>query len=350
MAGKKICISGRNIGKNYIPLVIAEIGINHGGDFNTAIKMIDSAKRAGVKIVKFQCHIVEEEMSTLAKNTIPGNSKESIWNIMKRCELKEEEEIRLKEYVESQGMIYLSTPFSFAAIDRLEKMNIAAYKIGSGEMNNLLFVETIAKKNKPIIISTGMNDINMVKRVIGVIEKYHKNYVIMHTTNLYPTNPKYIRLGALKEIENIFGENNIIVGLSDHTLNNNACIAAMALGASVVERHYTDTKDRIGEDIVCSMDEEECRELIQAAKEIFLMRNGSKNNIEEEDVTRQFAFSTVVTKQYMSKGERITLDKVTTKRPGIKGIYAYDIHDIIGKKINKNIKKDNHIEWQDIEG
>ena len=137
---KYIEISGRKIGLDYKPLVIAEIGINHNGSLIEVKKLANAAKKAGAEIVKHQTHIINKEMSELAKKAIPGNSPYSIWDIMARCALTEDEELEFKEYVESLGMIFISTPFSFAAVDRLEKFNVPAYKIGSGEMNNYEFV------------------------------------------------------------------------------------------------------------------------------------------------------------------------------------------------------------------
>lgn len=198
---KYIEINERKIGQDYPPLVIAEIGINHNGCLKTAMEMVDAAKRAGVEVIKHQTHIPDEEMSPLAKKAIPGNSSYSIYDIMSRCALSEEDEIKLKEYVEKQNMIFISTPFSFAAVDRLEKMNVPAYKIGSGEMNNYEFVSYVASKNKPIILSTGMNDIQAIKKAVNCIRQYHNNFVLLHTTNLYPTPSNLVRLGALEELK-----------------------------------------------------------------------------------------------------------------------------------------------------
>lgn len=340
-------IEGRKVGLNFEPLVIAEIGINHGGSLEVAKQMVDAAKRAGIEIVKHQTHIVEEEMSDSAKQVIPGNSNDSIYDIMERCSLNEEEEKQLQQYVKDSGMIFISTPFSFAAVDRLEKMNVPAYKIGSGEMNNYKLVEYIASKNKPVILSTGMNHLQAVKKAVNAIKKYHNNFAILHTTNLYPTPVNLVRLNALEEIKKEFdGE---IIGLSDHTTNNTACICAMAMGASIVERHFTDTMDRKGEDIICSMDEQNARELVKASKDVFLMRGGHKDKIQEEQVTRDFAFNTIVLSKDMKKGEILTEKTMTTKRPGNVGIPAEEFDNLIGKVINKDLKKNSHLKYEDIE-
>ena len=152
----EIIINGRKLGSAHEPLVIAEIGINHEGSFKKAIKLIDAAAGVGCECVKFQTHIIEDEM--IPNDVIPGNATESIWDIMKRCALTAEEEAKLKKYTESKNMIFLSTPFSRAAAERLYELEVGMYKIGSGECNNYPLVEHIAKYGKPIILSTGMND------------------------------------------------------------------------------------------------------------------------------------------------------------------------------------------------
>jgi len=165
-------ISGRKIGEDYPPLVIAEIGINHEGSLEIAKEMVDAAHRAGAEMVKHQTHIVEDEMSSAAKKVIPGNADISIYEIMKRCALDEADERSLKEYAESKGMIFISTPFSRAAANRLENFEVLAYKIGSGECNNYPLLEHIAGFGKPVILSTGMNSIESVKKAVAIFDKY----------------------------------------------------------------------------------------------------------------------------------------------------------------------------------
>ncbi|RKJ31603.1 polyhydroxyalkanoate biosynthesis repressor PhaR, partial [Butyricicoccus sp. 1XD8-22] len=287
-----ITIGNRKIGENYSPVVIAEIGINHEGSLRVAKQMVDAAYKAGAEIIKHQTHIVEDEMSSEAKKVIPGNTNVSIYEVMERCALNEEDEKALKDYVESKGMIFISTPFSRAAANRLEKMGVQAYKIGSGECNNYPLIEHVAKFGKPMIVSTGMNDINSIKKTVEILEKYNIQYALLHCTNIYPTPPSLVRLGGMLELQKTFP--NAVIGLSDHTLNNNACLAATALGASILERHFTDSKDRPGPDIICSMDPGELNQLIVGSKEIALMLGGKKEAATEEQVTIDFAFATVV--------------------------------------------------------
>lgn len=341
MKNNFIEIDGRKIGADYNPLVIAEIGINHNGSLEIAKEMVDSAYRAGCEIIKHQTHIVSDEMSHEAKKVIPGNADISIYEIMENASLSEDDEIKLKEYVESKNMIFLSTPFSRAAADRLEKMGVKAYKIGSGECNNYPLIEHIAKFGKPMIISTGMNDIKSVRKTVEIVEKYNIPYILMHTTNLYPTPVNLVRLGAIEELKNNFP--NAIIGLSDHTMNNNACLSATALGACVLERHFTDTKDRIGPDIICSADEKELEELIKGTKEIHQMLGGNKTALKEEQVTIDFAFATIVTIKPIKKGDKFTKENIWVKRPGKIGIKAEKYDELLGRIATVDIPNDTHI-------
>jgi N-acetylneuraminate synthase len=341
-----ITISGRRIGKDYKPLVIAEIGINHEGSLKVAKEMVDAAKRAGVEVVKHQTHIVEDEMSRAAKKVIPGNADVSIYDIMARCALNEEDEKALKLYVEEKGMIFISTPFSRAAANRLEKMEVAAYKIGSGECNNYPLLEHIAKFGKPIILSTGMNTIVSVQKAVDIFDSHKVPVGLLHTTNLYPTPVHLVRFGAMTQLHEAFPAK--VFGLSDHTLNNNACLGAVALGASILERHFTDHKQRTGPDIVCSMDEEECSNLIKASEEIWMMRGGTKEPAKEEQVTIDFAFATVCTIKPIKKGEVFTEENIWVKRPGTGEILAEEYKKVIGKIASNDIENDTQLRKEDI--
>lgn len=340
-------IAGRKVGEDFSPLVIAEIGINHEGSLKTAFEMVDAAHKAGVEVVKHQTHIVEDEMSGAAKKVIPGNANVSIYEIMERCSLNEEDEIKLKEYVESKGMIFISTPFSRAAANRLERMNVKAYKIGSGECNNYPLLEHIAQFGKPVILSTGMNTIESVQKAVAIFDKYQVPIALLHTTNLYPTPPNLVRFGAMVELNEAFPDK--VFGLSDHTLNNTACLGAVALGASILERHFTDHKQRTGPDIICSMDEKECKELIQFSSEMALMRGGTKQPAKEEQVTIDFAFATVCSIAPIKKGEQFTKENIWVKRPGTGEILAEDFNTILGKVATRTIENDEQLTWKDIE-
>jgi len=342
----KIKIGRRIVGFNYKPLVIAEIGINHEGSLEVAKQMVDAAYSAGAEVIKHQTHVIEDEMSKEAKKVIPGNTNVSIYEVMERCALNEEDENELKKYVESKGMIFLSTPFSRAAADRLERMGVLAYKIGSGECNNYPLIEYIASFGKPMIVSTGMNNINSVRKTVEILERYNIEYALLHCTNLYPTPPHLVRLGGMIELQKEFP--NAVIGLSDHTVNNNAALAATALGASILERHFTDSKERMGPDILCSMDPKELSELISGSIEIAQMRGGKKEAAKEEQVTIDFAFATVVTTKDIKAGDVLTNENIWVKRPGTGEIKAEHYYEIIGKKVKRDISIDEHLKWEDI--
>jgi len=342
----EIKIGNRLIGQKYQPLVIAEIGINHGGSIDVALSMVDAAKAAGVEVVKHQTHIVEDEMSSYAKKVIPGNSNKSIYEIMKSCALDEDDELTLKNYVEKSGMIFISTPFSRAAADRLEGMNVEAYKIGSGECNNYPLLEHISNFGKPVILSTGMNSVKSIKKAVSIFKKKSVPLALMHTTNIYPTPAHLVRLGALTEMMEYFPD--LVIGLSDHTENNYACLGAVALGASILERHFTDSMKRKGPDIVCSMDQNACAELIEGSKILFQERGGTKGPVKEERPTIDFAFATVVSINKIKAGEKFTKENIWVKRPGIGEINAEDYNNVLGKLAVRDIPIDTHIGYNDI--
>lgn len=339
-------IAGRRIGYDYEPLVIAEIGINHEGSIEVAKQMVDAAKEAGVEVVKHQTHIVEDEMSSAAKNTIPGNADVSIYEIMRRCALNEHEEFELKSYVESNGMIFISTPFSRAAADRLHKWNVPAYKIGSGECSNYPLLKHIASFGKPIILSTGMNSMESIRKAVAIFKKHNVPYALLHTTNLYPTPNHLVRLNAMVEMQQAFPD--AVVGLSDHTLTNHACFGAVALGASILERHFTDHTSRTGPDIVCSMDVQACKELIEGAGIIAQQRGGHKAPAKEEQVTIDFAFATICSIQSIKEGETFTKQNLWVKRPGKDGIPAEEYESVLGKVAAKDIEADVQLSYRDI--
>ncbi|TWH45290.1 N-acetylneuraminate synthase family protein [Sporomusa sp. KB1] len=337
----EIEICGRRIGPNNPPLVIAEIGINHEGSFDKAIQMVDDAANVGCECVKFQTHVIEDEM--IPNDVIPGNAKQSIWEIMKRCALTEEEEIKLKNYVEARKMIFLSTPFSRAAAVRLETMGVSAYKIGSGECNNYPLVEHIAKYGKPVILSTGMNDINSISKAVNIFRSHKVPFALMHCTSMYPTPYNKVRLGALRDLEQRFPD--AVLGLSDHSLSNYPCLGAVALGASILERHFTSDKTWPGPDIEISMDPKNLQELINGSKAIYEAIGGNKTILPEERPTIDFAYACVVAISDITEGAIFTESNIWVKRPGTGEIKADQYNEILGKRSNKYIRKNEQIKW-----
>ena len=343
MANSSFSIGNIKVGIGETPLVIPEIGINHEGSLEVAKLMVDAAHRAGARLIKHQTHVVEDEMSAAAKKVIPGNSDVSIYDVMARCALSEEEEYELMQYTESKGMVFLSTPFSRAAADRLERFGVKAYKIGSGELNNYPLLKHVASFGKPMIVSTGMNDIPSIAKAVDILEASGVDYALLHTTNLYPTDPALVRLGAMQEMMRAFP--GVPVGLSDHTLTNTACIAAMTLGATVVERHFTDVMERPGPDVVCSMDEQTLKALLVAARDVPKMLGGRKEAAKEEQVTIDFAFATAVTIRPVKAGEAFTKENLWVKRPGTGEIKAEHYESLLGKHALCDIENDTQLTW-----
>ena len=343
---KNFNIADREIGDGCSPLVIAEIGINHDGDFEKAKQMVNDAYENGAECVKFQCHIIDDEM--IPNDIIPSNATESIWNLMNRCSFSEEQEIALKKYTEDLGMIYLSTPFSRAAADRLDKMDVCAYKIGSGECNNFPLISHIASFSKPVILSTGMNDMGSISKSVNILKKANIDYAIMHVTSMYPTPYDKVRLNVITQLKEKFPDT--IIGLSDHSFGNYTCFAAISLGASILEKHFTSDKNWSGPDIPISITPEELKDLIVGSKAIFNSLNGKKNILDGEKETAKFAYASIVTTNDIEKGDYFSTDNIWVKRPGTGQIKAEFFDDILNKKSSKSIKKNSQLEWDMVDG
>ncbi|HAY20585.1 MAG TPA: polyhydroxyalkanoate biosynthesis repressor PhaR [Desulfobacterales bacterium] len=340
----RIDIGGRWVGKDCLPLVIAEIGINHEGSFDKAVRMVEDAHRAGCECVKLQCHIVDDEM--IENDVVPANADESIWNMMQRCSLAEAEEAALKELVESKGMIFLSTPFSRAAADRLNRMGVAAFKIGSGECNNYPLVRHIAGFGKPIILSTGMNDLKSVAVAVDILEASRVPYALLHCTSLYPTPYAQVRLGAMLELAQRFPR--AVIGLSDHSIGNYTCFAAVALGAALVEKHFTSDANWPGPDIPISITPDGLADLVRGTAAIHRALGGSKEILAEETPTIRFAYASVVTIKPVKQGERFTEDNIWVKRPGTGEILAPDFPRVLGRRARRDLPANSQLKKEDV--
>lgn len=343
MAKNYIQIGERKIGPEYQPFVIPEIGINHEGDINKAKQMVDDAYNAGAEIVKFQSHVIEDEMIPEAGKVIPGNAKESILEIMSRCALTLEEEIELKEYVEEKGMIYLSTPFSRAAADRLNAMGVQAYKIGSGECNNYPLIDHIASFGKPIILSTGMNNLDSIEKAVEILERRGVQYALLHCVSMYPTPYDRVMLGAIDDLKERFP--NAVLGLSDHSLGNYTCFGSIPYESSILEKHFTSDKSWPGPDVAISIDPAELKDLIVGTDAIWKALGGKKEIQAEEQVTIDFAYSCVVSTKEIKRGEAFTKDNIWVKRPGTGEIKAVDYDKVIDQIADEDIPANVQIKW-----
>ena len=325
------------IGKHHKPAVIVELGINHGGSLERALSMASSALDAGAKIIKHQTHSIHDEMSNEARDIVPANATESIWSVIQNNSLSEHAERELQSYVLSRGGTYISTPFSRSAVDRLMDLDVPAIKIGSGECNNLPLLHYIAQTGKPLILSTGMNDIDSIRRSTELLASFGCPVALLHCTNLYPTPPHLVRLGGIAELMDAFP--GCPVGFSDHSDNPHVAIAAIALGAQIVERHFVDTRAVLGPDVSSSMDVDELRALLEAAEVLQDAKGGGVNPVSEERVTADFAFASVAAIRDIAPGEVLSRENIWVMRPSGGDFPAEEYEAVLGSTAITHISK-----------
>ena len=340
-------IAHREIGPAHPPLVIAEIGINHGGSLDVAKEMVRLAAGAGCEMIKHQTHIVEDEMTDEAKQIFPPNADVSIWEVMAQCALGREDEAELKRYTEELGMIWISTPFSRAACDFLETLDVPAYKIGSGEADNLPLIRHIAKKGKPVILSTGMQTIDTMRASVAILEDAGIDYALLECTNLYPSPAEIVSLKGVTELKSAFP--NAVVGFSDHSIGPEMALASVALGASILERHYTDSRYRKGPDISCSMDPAELRFLIDRSREIWIAANNDKKRTAPEEDVYRFARASVVADADLPAGHVIAEADIWARRPGSGDIPGYDFDKVVGRTLATAVTRNQQLKWSDLD-
>ena len=340
-------IKNRLISYKEPPLIIAEIGINHGGELDVAKKMVDLAFESGCEIIKHQTHFIEDEMTEEAKEIFPPNADISIWDIMDKCALSKTEEISLKNYTEELGMIYLSTPFSRKAADFLAEIGVPAFKIGSGESDNLPLIRHIAAFGKPIILSTGMQNIESIGASVKILKDASVDFALLECTNLYPSPPEIVSLSGITELKQAFP--NALVGFSDHSIGPEMALAAVALGSCILARHFTDSSYRTGPDISCSMDPSELRYLIERSTEIHVARNNKKDRTKAEEDVYRFARASVVADRNLTMGSTLSEKDIWVRRPGSGPIAAFDYDKLIGKTLKNSKKFNEFIDWSDIE-
>jgi sialic acid synthase SpsE len=340
-------ILDRAIGPEHPPFVIAEVGINHEGSLEKALQLVDAAVGAGAEVVKFQCHITEKEM--VPTDMTPGQiSKEKLWDIIKRCELNADEERQVQSYCASKGVMYLSTPFSREAADRLHAMGVPAFKIGSGECNNYPLLEHVARMGKPMIISTGMNDLGSVAKTVATLAPFKVPVALLHCTSMYPTPYDKVRLGGIADLQR--AHPGVPVGLSDHSMGIWTCLGAVALGACILEKHFTISRSWPGPDTGISIEPDELRDLIVGSRAVWQARGGGKTILAEEQPVIEFAYATVVTIKPVRKGEVFSLDNVWVKRPGTGPIHADSLNRVVGKRAAVDIPPDVHVAPDNIVG
>jgi N,N'-diacetyllegionaminate synthase len=334
-------------------LIIAEAGVNHNGDINLAIKLIDAAVDANVDIVKFQTFIAENVISKHAqkadyqKESTGGN--ESQLDMVKKLQLSFNDFIELKKYSEKKGIVFLSTPFDLESVDFLKSLNMGLWKIPSGEITNLPYLRKIGAYNEKVIFSTGMSTLGDIENAIDVIVKagtLKNNITVLHCNTEYPTPMKDVNLKAMLTIKNAFHVN---VGYSDHTLGIEIPIAAVALGATVIEKHFTLDKNMEGPDHRASLEPNELKKMVVSIRNIELaLGTGTKLPSESEQKNTEIARKSLHLAYDLKSGHVLSENDLTVKRPG-NGINPMLINEIIGCKLKADVVKDSILHLKDIE-
>ena len=267
------------VSNNNEPFIIAEAGINHDGDLTKALELIDLAYSSGASAIKFQTHITDKEM--IPTDMKPGNiSDEPLWDIIDRCVLDNDQEKELFDYANKKGILFFSTPFSREGADRLNELGVELFKIGSGECNNLPLLEHVAKFNKPMILSTGMNDISSIKTSVETILNYKVPLALLHCTSIYPAPAETMRLGAIAHLKETFPD--LEIGLSDHSLGISIALGSIAV-ANIVEKHFTKSIEWPGPDNPFSIEPHELKNLVESSKEIWKARGGKKTFLKRKN-------------------------------------------------------------------
>ena len=322
------------------PFIIAEAGINHDGEFEKAIELVDLAIDSGASAIKFQTHITDKEM--IPTDMKPGNiSEESLWDIIDRCVLDNEQERNLFDYAKEKGILFFSTPFSREGADRLNELGVELYKIGSGECNNLPLLNHVANFKKPMILSTGMNDISSIKASVETILNHGVPLALLHCTSIYPAPPETMRLGAITHLKDEFPD--LEIGLSDHSLGISVALGSVAVGANIVEKHFTKSRQWPGPDNPFSIEPNELKNLVDWSKEIWKARGGKKDILDDEKPVIDFAYACVVAIKDINKGEALSLDNIWVKRPGTGEIFAKDFEDVLGKVATVDISENTQL-------
>ena len=330
--------------------IIAEAGVNHNGDINIAKKLVDKAKEAGVDAIKFQTFRAENLVTKEApkaeyqKETTGDGSQ---FEMLKKLELSLEDHIILKKYCEEKGIMFISTPFDYESVDLLEKTDVSLYKVSSGDLTNLPLLSYIANKNKPIILSTGMANLGEVEEAVETISKAGNDRIILlHCTSNYPTAYEDVNLRAMLTMKEAF---KLPVGYSDHTIGIEIPIAAVALGAKVIEKHFTLDRNMKGPDHRASIEPDELKIMVRSIRNIEkAMGDGIKRCNKSEENIRKVARKSIVAGRDISKDEVITINNISFKRPefGLKPKYV-DL--VVGKKARRNIKVNEFITFNDVE-
>ncbi|KGX86363.1 N-acetylneuraminate synthase [Pontibacillus litoralis] len=343
-------IGSKIIGENCPAFIIAEAGVNHNGSLELAKQLIKKAKNAGADAVKFQTFSTEKTITRSAPqakyqkdNT---GKEESQFDMVKRLELSIEQHFELAKYCKEVGIMFLSSPFDFDSVDLLESLDISAFKVGSGEITNTPLLRHIASKGKPVILSTGMSTLGEVEEGVNALTSAGaKEIALLHCTSNYPPSIEDTNLKVMDTLKQSF---QVPVGYSDHTIGMTISIGAVSLGATIIEKHFTLDKNLEGPDHLVSLNPDELKDMVDSIRMVEKALGSSiKRPVESELETRLVARKSVVAKVSIKKGELITKDKITFKRPGT-GVLPKDLNLIINRRAKNDMEEDHIIKLKDL--
>ena len=330
-------------------MIIIEIGLAHDGSLGTAHSYIDALANSGTDAIKFQTHIADAESSDFEPFRVnfskQDETRQQYW---KRTEFTIEQWMGLKKHCEDLNIEFISTPSSISAVELLEKLNVARYKVGSGDTTNLLLLKRLGITKKPILLSSGMSSFDELEKAITFLEKFGNPLTLMQCTSKYPTSPKEWGLNNIQELKKRF---ELPVGFSDHSGTIYACLAATVMGAEVFEFHVVFDKRQFGPDVSSSITIDQVKILTDGIKAIQTAMNNplNKDNISQfEDLKNMFGKSLSVNKNKKT-GEIIEFDDLESKKPSEYGIPAIEFEKVIGKTLNKNLAKWSFLNWEDFD-
>lgn len=332
------------MGPDHPCFIIAEGCDNHLGNLETAKEMVRQAKACGADAIKFQHHLPDEEM---LREGVPmsANFNMPLYEFLERYALKLEQHYELMRYCHELGIVYLCTPFSRKAAEEIHEMGVCAFKIGSGELTDLPTLKAIARFGKPMILSTGMAEWSEIDETMAAVRPINSEIALMNCTSEYPAQHCDVNLGVIREIERRY---DVVAGHSDHTPDIHTAIAAVALGAKLIEKHFILSRSQPGPDQSVSIEPYELYEMVQAARRVEQALGSRKRVHDKERPIRAWAHRSIVSLCPIPKGATITEQMVWTKRPGT-GIPARHLEEIVGRVARVNIPKDHLVAWEEIE-
>lgn len=348
---RQIKISNRVIGEGKPCFIIAEAGVNHNGKLSLAKKLVDAAKKAGADAVKFQVFSAEDLVTKTAeiaeyqkRRTVKGSQYE----MLKKLELTREGFVELAHYAEKKKIMFLASAFDEKSVDFLEELDVPAFKVPSGEITNFPLLEHIAKKEKPIILSTGMSTLKEVEEALEVMKKEGTNdIVLLHCVTNYPAKVEEVNLRAMETLKCVFG---LPVGFSDHTVGINIPIAAVAMRAAIIEKHFTLSKKLPGPDHKASLEPHELAEMIRGIREVEkALGDGAKRPTSSEKLIKKIVRRSIVARVPIPKGTVIEEQMLSLKRPGV-GLEPKYLKEVIGKKAKEDIEVDELITLEKLSG